>query len=63
MALRYMCVGVCICVGMCVVLVVVVVLGERCELLCVVDVLTGGQGGQRTGPLSEEWLLTPDPAG
>lgn len=31
--------------------------------MCVVDVLAGGQGGQRTGPLSEEWLLTPDLAG
>lgn len=33
------------------------------ELLCVVDVLAGGRGGQRTEPLSEEWLLTPDLAG
>lgn len=34
------------------------------ELLCVVDVLAGGRGaGQRTGPLSEELLLTPDLAG
>lgn len=33
-------------------------------LLRVVAVLAGGQGGgQRTGPLSEEWLLTPDLTG
>lgn len=48
---------------MCVGGVIIGVIGIWGVLLCVVDVLAGGQGGQRTGPLSEEWLLTPDLAG